>query len=401
MGLFFLFTSCAEMAYKKASKANDIESYRKFVKKYPNSEYTRQVKNIIEDLYWRRISIQDTISVYNLYLQKYPVGKYTDNAEARIEELTWKGSKSIQDYQAYLKKYPMGRYVKDAEAKVEDIIYNKSESIQDYQAYLEKYPKGKYVKQVKAKIEDIIWNASKESGEIKAYQSYLAKYAHGKYTGIAKDKIEKLFWEQTVDKDTIEAYQEYVAEYRGGKFIQEANEYIKIASAYNKAGNSLQRLKQIMKEYPGTGFAKKASIRIEELNIAEINENGVGNRFVLKDIVPWDKGYQGGITIMDQENDSYMIASGYYNDSIGFSFNPFAGLSSNVKLQPSYPLKAGSVWRFVGQHIAFNGYVFSGEDKIESPLTFILLADKGFVHLRGNGSVKMKNGIVKKLMDLE
>ena len=106
---------------------------------------------------------------------------------------------------------------------------------------------------------------------------------------------------------------------------------------------------------------------------------------------------------MSQAGGVYMISPNYYNDAMVFSagsiFGSFFGGGSNAQMEPSQPLKHGSVWRFVGKNISFDNYVFSGEGKIETPLSFVLIENKGFVHFRGSGTVKYKNGTIKKLKD--
>ena|GEM_PF-6004631 len=63
----FMF-SCSqspEEAFKKAENANTITSYEQFLKKFPDSQYSTQAKNMIEELRWigKKILFENTIII--------------------------------------------------------------------------------------------------------------------------------------------------------------------------------------------------------------------------------------------------------------------------------------------------------------------------------------------------
>ncbi len=80
MAIFFL-VGCSTMQneWDIVSKNNDIESYKKFVSKYPNSEYGSLANEKIEKLNFDKA--KDDPKSLEDFLKKYPSGKYSEEAK--------------------------------------------------------------------------------------------------------------------------------------------------------------------------------------------------------------------------------------------------------------------------------------------------------------------------------
>lgn len=85
-----------EPDWQKCSEQNTIEAYEQFIDRYPQSIYTdqaherlNQLKELAreEDTYWQNIVQENSIEAYGLYLRKYPNGKYAATASLKIELL--------------------------------------------------------------------------------------------------------------------------------------------------------------------------------------------------------------------------------------------------------------------------------------------------------------------------
>ncbi len=66
---------------------------------------------------WNAAIRENTIESYERYLEKYPDGKYSKEALDAIDEIVWhkaENKKTIESYQKYLERYSGGRYVKEA-----------------------------------------------------------------------------------------------------------------------------------------------------------------------------------------------------------------------------------------------------------------------------------------------
>ena len=79
-------SSCAEQkAYEDASRDDTIYSYRKYLDKYPNGEYSDLVYDRVEDLYFKNALERSTPEAVDKYIKEYPKGRFIEQAhKARV-----------------------------------------------------------------------------------------------------------------------------------------------------------------------------------------------------------------------------------------------------------------------------------------------------------------------------
>jgi len=78
--IFLLLSTSAfsqEKQFNKSVKRNSIESYQKFIEKFPFSEYTESAE-------FKKSILIDTDSGYEYFLSKYPNGNYSEKVKEKL-----------------------------------------------------------------------------------------------------------------------------------------------------------------------------------------------------------------------------------------------------------------------------------------------------------------------------
>jgi hypothetical protein len=86
----FDFLSRERADWKKTVEDNSITAYKNFMKAYPNSKNSEEVKNIIENLEWSEAFSSKNDSILKSCVLKYPNSGHLSEALKIIEELEWK-----------------------------------------------------------------------------------------------------------------------------------------------------------------------------------------------------------------------------------------------------------------------------------------------------------------------
>lgn len=89
--------------WKKAQEINTIESYQKFLDKYPDSEFTEDAKINLIDLEYDKSIKTNTIEAYNDFLNKYPKNHHKYDVNERLSKLERK-KKRVDKEQALSKQ---------------------------------------------------------------------------------------------------------------------------------------------------------------------------------------------------------------------------------------------------------------------------------------------------------
>jgi len=145
--IFSLSISCAGYSWKHALKENSINSYSNFIKNYPNSEFSEEAKNRLEDLHWERALSLNSVDGFVEYGNYYPKGKYyveyirkLNESEIKLEDDIWTNAKdsfSSDSLLNYIYEYPNGRYYNEALNKIIILEWKKAKSINSIIAFEE------------------------------------------------------------------------------------------------------------------------------------------------------------------------------------------------------------------------------------------------------------------------
>jgi len=135
----------------------------------------------------------------------------------------------------------------------------------------------------------------------------------------------------------------------------------------------------LLAPHPSSKLYWSAREKIEKLIISQINKNGVGQRFRIRDFPPQENSSTYSITVTEGNSPgqvTYKIL--YPGDTLHFGDVAVGGVSM------SPPRGNKSIIRFIGKVPVGDGSI-DGDSK--DPLSFILLKPYGAVYLDGRGTV--------------
>ena len=141
--------------YQVASFQDNVSAYQGFVNRFPQSEYApaarERIRVLQEEDVWRAAVTDNGMESYRNYIRIYPDGKHLDAAKLRTTELAdgiWKGisgTRSEAEVTKFLKEYPETSKQADAEARIQ-FLYNdwawvkEQDKIPHYQRFLARNP---------------------------------------------------------------------------------------------------------------------------------------------------------------------------------------------------------------------------------------------------------------------
>jgi hypothetical protein len=198
------FGSCKiEKEYKKAVLNNNITVYTSFLRNYPHSKYSLDVKNrlnvLSDEIAWGYAKKYNTEKSYEQYIYQFPYGLYryeaytqqVSLANRRIEEAKKKADENawqiairennISSYRNYLKDFGNGKYKNEASQRINNLqqITRKESETSRYNSYNNNINSN----------EKRAWEIAKKTNTINSYKAYLKKYPFGTYSNDAEGKI--------------------------------------------------------------------------------------------------------------------------------------------------------------------------------------------------------------------
>jgi len=155
-----LLISCSSQKalFENASNIDTIESYKEFLQKYPNSQYSLSAMKKLAKLSFAEVKKENTISAYYNYINEFPNSDSINVAMHNLSYLRTKEENTIYAYEEFLKYFPNSKYKKEIN---DDIKFDKAKKdyynnikIQKLEEYLAEYPKGKNVKMAQKLINE-------------------------------------------------------------------------------------------------------------------------------------------------------------------------------------------------------------------------------------------------------
>ena len=124
-----VFANQLNSDYEALAENYNIQDYNEFLKKYPESVYTQEIKKRISSLQetktqWESIENSVSRNDFALFLKKYPRSFYTEICESRIDSLDWQNAteeNTKESYTKYLQLHIQGKYVDLANKSIEDL----------------------------------------------------------------------------------------------------------------------------------------------------------------------------------------------------------------------------------------------------------------------------------------
>lgn len=254
LSLFMLLTMVAfsqERQFQKAIKSNKVESFDKFIKKFPNSAFTEKAE-------FKKAELINSDLSYELFLKKYPNGEFSNKAEnslCKIEFSKVEKSTDIELLKAYLNRFPNclpnTNVAKDALVILEYKKAEQQNTINAYENFLKTYQNNKYVIQTKNNIQILEYEQAQQQNTINAYENFLKTYPNNKYVNQAENNIQRLEYEQAIEKKTIDAYQYFIDKYPQSKFTPEVKkDLIDLEFQNSNAKKSFDSFDSFFEKYP-------------------------------------------------------------------------------------------------------------------------------------------------------
>jgi len=128
-----LLPGCAsvERDWEEAQTKNTIYAYKEFLSENPDSEFSSEARQQVEDLEWKETQKRNTVSAYQKFLKEYPQSPHCDDARNKIGNLQWAYTKRQDTTQAlrdFIQKYPDSPHAKEAQERLK-ILENLEEKI--------------------------------------------------------------------------------------------------------------------------------------------------------------------------------------------------------------------------------------------------------------------------------
>lgn len=224
-----------ESRYMSILNSRDLSQYNQFIRDYPNSKRTPEIRKRAKDLtMWQDAKKQHTVSAYQYYLDNAPYQWHGVEARSAIQSLkqaaekqAWdrvKATNTIAAYQQYIQSNPSSGYKQEAEnainrlqgaqawAKIKD-----TSSAQDMQNFIATYPQATELTQ-----------ATQRLHELKGYQYYKSGNLNSAYTEfsqLSRSSLTSSLYRTAYD-DVMEYHQystlsEYSSEYDLKSFLSQ------------------------------------------------------------------------------------------------------------------------------------------------------------------------------------
>jgi hypothetical protein len=90
VALTITLASCASMQthYQEAIKANDIDTYEKFLAKHPNSSYDEDIKSRLHEFYYAKAKEeQNNLYYYETLINEHPHGPHITEVKQAVDKL--------------------------------------------------------------------------------------------------------------------------------------------------------------------------------------------------------------------------------------------------------------------------------------------------------------------------
>lgn len=123
--------------WQQASRQNTVESYKDYLKAYPDGPHAKDAKRIISELEddnsWKVACSKDTLQSYRSYLIAFPSGRHTEECKRRVifinDNKAWKTAlveNTVESFEQYLKRFPNPLHASEARERIEKLSKSSS-----------------------------------------------------------------------------------------------------------------------------------------------------------------------------------------------------------------------------------------------------------------------------------
>ena len=104
------------MSYLRVRTYKTIDAYEEFVRRYPESALLPDLRDVVEELYFRRARLQNSAEAYRDFLQAYPDGKLASKAQGNLAYVSDVARAPGRDaLERFIAAHPQSDFVPEAE----------------------------------------------------------------------------------------------------------------------------------------------------------------------------------------------------------------------------------------------------------------------------------------------
>lgn len=368
-----------EKQFKKACEENSVESFDKFIKKYPNCIYTVEAE-------FNRAVLLNTSSAYEDFITKFPSITYTAIARCKLCEIIYMGinNKDVVAIKEFFKKFP---YCNECDEKYETDLINgefniatTNNTVESYKYFINEYPGNIYQYDAENKLQTLI--AKQEM--IKEIEELIKKIEELKKS----INIVELYNLRSSIVDSLKPQVESaIAETENNLITSISNNYSLPVKIYPNDGESYKYSfrKPDSRESAKCHITGKSNMG-ESITTDFVTENGPECKTMIStdfknDYIP--------IILKPEMDPSFEKMLGYKLQIFGHAVGDMIFLSTPTSKEFYYDK---TLWRFYG-NIKVKEYSFSSSDN--TPICFYLKNGVGAIYLYGKGQIYQNGKLIK------
>ncbi len=173
-----------KVAYNTVYHAYEFSECERYLRKYPNVDYTHYAEIIKMRNEIAYAKLDYTESACKEYLEKYPDSYYTSMVKERLYKCAYHDMQPTSAAcERYIKEYPESPFINDVRNNLYKYAFQEmKETLEDCEAYLEKYPESPYCDEIRGRKEALAYNEAVEMDDVDVYTKFLEDYPFSIYS---------------------------------------------------------------------------------------------------------------------------------------------------------------------------------------------------------------------------
>ncbi len=166
------------------SKDSTLVSLNYFIDHFKNELLKQKSLKLIETIEYDNAKKTNTSEVFKEYLLRYPNSSYTSDVKNRLEELIFEMTlkkNTLYDFRNFLTQYPNSkRYDKEIKGLIEIILYDnlvKSFSIDGYQSFIDEFPNSNYKVELRSKFAKTKYDQLIKTNDVSQKSSFIIEFS--------------------------------------------------------------------------------------------------------------------------------------------------------------------------------------------------------------------------------
>ena len=265
-----------EHYYQLLSKIQTRDETKKYLLRFPQSNYYPLVAKMNDSLQFQFVIQQNNVNTFESYLVDYPEGKFRDSAKRSIENLSWvkiSNSTDKNDFIVFQNKFPNSYFYKSAIEKEISMTWNEvktSNSIDLIQEFRQKYSLSKFDAEAEILESDLVFAEAKNSKSVELIKDFRETYKNSKHVSSAYVLEQQWAFDEIKASKNIELCEKYLIEYPNSALNKRVdtliyNHYINVSNN-NFDPDSLKILSRKTTNKRFTKFIEKRIAKLNQLD---------------------------------------------------------------------------------------------------------------------------------------